>query len=245
MTISHHLVRRGAAAALLGGCAALAFGGAQPAVPRYGVAVYSDLCIDPASGDIGGQRITVHRFAEGDSIVYEYTAGALSMPVLGGDVDINDRTGVLTFNVADQSQAERTIIGRFTDHGRTLTLQGGYCADASLPMRLARVSDFARKLPSCKACPPGQEVAPADTPAPSTVPAKKADDAADDSPTLEQQEMLLQAQPLKKYDVPPARPDARPATPENKPAQPDSKPVLPPATDGKPVAQPAQPPAQQ
>ena len=209
-------------AGLLGGAATLAFGAsknaasaaaaAASALPRYGVAVYADLCQDPRSGDMGGQRIVLHRFAEGDSVTYEYTAGALSWPVQASDVVIDDRTGVLNFNVPGDGQAERTVIGRFGNGGRTLTLQGGYCADASLPMTLSLLSqpgDFSRKLPACKACPPGQEMQGLpDAPAlqPSTM--HQPDRPDDNSPTLEQQEMLDQAQPLKKYDVP-APPPAR------------------------------------
>lgn len=180
------------AVCLLGTSLAMAGAPRGGAIPRYGVAVYSDLCLDADSGDIGGQRISLHRYADGDSLFYEYTAGALSQPVVASDIDIDDNRGVLTFNVAGQDGRERTVVGRFTERGRTLTLDGGYCADASMPMRLSRVSDFSRPLKNCKACPPGQESPVHDAAAPEPVvaappaPAASADD--DDGPTLEQQE---------------------------------------------------------
>lgn len=130
-------------------------------LPRHGVAVYSDLCLEKASGDIGGQRITLHRYAEGDTAIYEFTAGGLSMPVVASDTGIDDRTGVLTFTVTVADGDERTILGKFSRDGRALTLTGGYCGAAAYPMRLARVTDFSRPLRDCKPCP-----AQPDTPAP-------------------------------------------------------------------------------
>jgi hypothetical protein len=182
----------------------------QHGLPRYGVAVYSDLCIEQDSGDIGGQRISVHRFAEGDSVFYEFTAGALSWPVVASDVEINDGTGVLTFTVEGQDGQQRTVIGRFSTDGETLTLDGGYCADASMPMRLAKVRDFGRKLKSCRACPvaaPAQ-VAPAAEAPSIPVPAQEPDS---------------QDAPMEKNEAPMER---------NEPVQPTLPAPMPPASHG-------------
>jgi hypothetical protein len=172
-------------------CASMLATASVPAagLPRHGVAVYSDLCLEKASGDIGGQRITLHRFAEGDTAIYEFTAGGLSMPVVASDTSIDDKTGVLTFTVTVADGDERTILGKFSRDGRALTLTGGYCGAAAYPMRLSRVSDFSRPLRDCKPCP-----AQPDTPAPDT-PA----DAAPGAPDT--------AAPA----VPPALPPAAPA----------------------------------
>lgn len=167
--------RQGALAALLLGAASLAAAAVDHGgLPRHGVAVYSDLCLEKASGDIGGQRITLHRYAEGDTAIYEFTAGGLSMPVVASDTSIDDRTGVLTFTVTVADGDERTIIGRFARDGRSLTLTGGYCGAAAYPMRLARVTDFARPLRACRPCPevpaapaePAEPAAAPDAPAP-------------------------------------------------------------------------------
>ena len=186
---------RGVALALLLAAPASALA-ASAGLPRYGVAVYSDLCQEPETGDIGGQRITLHRYAEGDSVIYEFTAGGLSLPVVATDVLLDDKTGALTFNVQEvPNGAPRTVIGRFAQRGRTLTLAGGYCADGALPMRLAKVSDFGRALPSCKACPPAPQAEPPadDGAAPAAAPAPDDPQAA---PTLEQQEQKEQQQQL-------------------------------------------------
>jgi hypothetical protein len=138
-------------------------------LPRYGVAVYSDLCVERGSGDIGGQRISLHRYAEGDSLIYEFTAGGLSLPVVASDVSIDDQTGVLTFSVQVADKEERTIFGKFSADGEHLTLTGGYCGNAAYPMRLSKVSNFSRPPDACKACP--------ETPAPAPAPVEPVEPA--------------------------------------------------------------------
>jgi len=123
------------------------------ALPRYGMVVYSDLCIHPDSGEFGGQRITLQRFSEVDTVLYEYTAGGLSWPVVASDVNIDPRGRQLYFTVQPPDEDERTISGKLADGGNTLVLDGGYCGDAAVPMRLARVTDFGRKAGACRACP--------------------------------------------------------------------------------------------
>lgn len=143
--------------ALLASCAALAVSKpAQPAkagLPRYGMAVYSDLCVNAESGDFGGQRITVQRFAEVDTVIYEFTAGGLSWPLVASDVNIDPRGKLLYFTVQPADGDERTISGKLADNGDTLVLDGGYCGDPAVPTRLRKVSDFGRKMGVCKPCP--------------------------------------------------------------------------------------------
>ncbi len=125
---------------------------ASSGLPRYGVMVYSDLCVNQGSGEFGGQRITLQRFAEVDSVIYEYTAGGLSWPVVATEVNVDPRGKMMYFTVQEGEEA-RTISGKFSPDGETLTLDGGYCDDQSQPMVLAKVRDFARQAQACKACP--------------------------------------------------------------------------------------------
>jgi hypothetical protein len=156
-------------ALLTASCAALAAapskGGKQPAdkgIPRYGMAVYSDLCVQPG-GEFGGQRITLQRFAEVDTVIYEYTAGGLSWPVVANDVNVDPRGRQMYFTVQPPDEAERTLSGKFSADGETLTLDGGYCADESIPMKLDKVRDYGQKPKACRACPAGKN-APAEKP---------------------------------------------------------------------------------
>ena len=120
-------------------------------LPRYGVMVYSDLCVHGDSGEFGGQRVTLQRFAEADSVIYEYTAGGLSWPLVATDVNVDPRGRMMYFTV-QEGEEERTISGRFSPDGETLTLDGGYCDDHSQPMVLGKVRDFSRNAAACKAC---------------------------------------------------------------------------------------------
>jgi hypothetical protein len=145
-----------AGAILLASCAVLAAPKStrKPgALPRYGMLVYSDLCIHADSGEFGGQRITLQRFAEVDTVLYEYTAGGLSWPVVASDVNIDPRGQQLYFTVQPPDEDERTISGKLADGGRTLVLDGGYCGEESVPMRLPLVTDFGRQASACRACP--------------------------------------------------------------------------------------------
>lgn len=148
---------------LIASCAAVAAGGAKNrsgGLPRYGMAVYSDLCVNPQSGEFGGQRITLQRFAEVDTVIYEYTAGGLSWPIVASDVNVDPRGKMMYFTVQPAEGAERTISGKFSPDGATLTLDGGYCGDETVPMKLAKVTDFGRKAGACKPCPAGRAKPP-------------------------------------------------------------------------------------
>ncbi|SFM09699.1 hypothetical protein [Rugamonas rubra] len=145
---------------LLASCAAIAAPKAArrpaAALPRHGVVVFSDLCVSADSGEFGGQRITLQRYAEVDTVVYEYTAGGLSWPLVAGEVTVDPRGRQFYFTVQLPEGEERTVNGRLSADGRALVLDGGYCADQSVPMRLARVADFGRKAGPCHRCPPGK-----------------------------------------------------------------------------------------
>jgi flagellar basal body rod protein FlgG len=93
------------------------------------------------------------RFAEVDTVVYEFTAGSLSWPVLATDVNIDPPMGALYFTVQTADGEQRTISGKLSGDRQSLTLAGGYCANAAVPIKLARVTDFGRSLKACTPCP--------------------------------------------------------------------------------------------
>lgn len=134
-------------------------------LPRYGMMVFSDLCINAESGEYGGQRITLQRFNEVDTVLYEYTAGGISWPVVASDVNIDPRGQLMYFTVQPPEQDERTISGKIVDGGKTLLLDGGYCGDETRPMRLPLVTDFGRKAGACRVCPAPKEEKKQEAPA--------------------------------------------------------------------------------
>lgn len=159
-------VRHGAFLALLVSCAAMSAPKAtnKPAggLPRHGMAVYSDLCVNRATGEFGGQRVTVQRFAEVDTVIYEYTAGGLSWPLVAADVQIGPHGEKLVFTV-QMEEEERTLSGTFADQGNIFVLGGGHCGQPDAPSRLTKVTDFGQVPPPCKPCP--AKAAPASPPA--------------------------------------------------------------------------------
>lgn len=141
-------------AALLLACSFSLSASAAPGA-RHGVFVYSDLCVNPANGEGGGQRVSLLRFAEVDTVVYEFTAGSLSWPVLASDVNIDPQMAALYFTVQTADGEQRIISGKLSRDRQSLTLAGGYCANAAVPITLARVNDFGQSLKACKPCPAG------------------------------------------------------------------------------------------
>jgi hypothetical protein len=150
-TIRYRPSRSHWAALLLAGSVSLTASAAPTA--RHGVFVYSDLCVNPDNGEGGGQRISLLRFAEVDTVLYEFTAGSLSWPVLATDVNIDPPMGALYFTVQTADGEQRTISGKLSRDRQSMTLAGGYCANAAVPIKLARVTDFSRRLTACTPCP--------------------------------------------------------------------------------------------
>lgn len=131
---------------------------AAPAVAanaqRYGVMVYSNLCVEAESGDTGGNRITLSRFTEGDHLVYEYSEGALEGPVLAESVKIDAQHRQISFTVRPPNQPAETIEGVFSADGKVLTLRGDWCGNPHATKKLSLVADFSRPLKECPPCPP-------------------------------------------------------------------------------------------
>ena len=113
-------------------------------LPRYGALVYSNLCVEPQSGDIGGTRITLLRFADGDKVIYEYTEGAVNWPLFAQRGQVDSKTGAIGFKVQTGSET-LSFEGKFTDAALTGAF-GGKSESISLP----RVADLRRPMPNCK-----------------------------------------------------------------------------------------------
>jgi hypothetical protein len=113
-------------------------------MPRYGVFVYSDLCIEPESGDVAGNRVALLRYPEGNQLVFEYTEGPLMAPLFAHVLTMDSATGALTFDVREDSQTV-TFRGTVTDDALVGTI-----SDRPKPVRLPRVRDFGRKQVECR-----------------------------------------------------------------------------------------------
>jgi hypothetical protein len=118
-------------------------GAIAKAPPRYGALVYSNLCVEPQSGDIGGTRITLLRLGDGDRVIYEYTEGAVAWPLFVARAKVDSRAGTISFEVRPEADT-LTFEGKFTDS----ILVGAFSAKAE-PVRLPRIADLSRPMPKC------------------------------------------------------------------------------------------------
>jgi len=114
-------------------------------LPRYGVFVYSNLCIEPQSGDEAGNRVSLLRYSDVDKLIFEYTEGALMMPLFADKMTMDSTTGALTFEVRED-QMTVTFRGTVTDDALVGTITTGNRPES---VRLPRVRDFGRKPAEC------------------------------------------------------------------------------------------------
>jgi hypothetical protein len=141
MSASHN-VRLSAGVVLLAAVLSSAASGRD--MPRYGVFVYSDLCVEPESGDVAGNRVALLRYPEGNQLIFEYTEGPLMAPLFADKITIDSAAGALTFDVREDSQTV-TFRGTVTDDALVGTI-----SDRPKPVRLSRVRDSGRKQAECR-----------------------------------------------------------------------------------------------
>jgi hypothetical protein len=135
-------LKRSAALACLGLWAATATSPAEakaPPLPRYGVMVFSNLCVDRRGGDYGGERLTLIRRPEGDALVYEYGNGPLSAPVAADNLNVKGDT--LTASALNDDQVV-FLVAKLGADGAVLTGRGN-------DRRLQRVTGYDGKIPAC------------------------------------------------------------------------------------------------
>lgn len=128
-------------AVLLAGAAS----GANAALPRYGVFDYGKLCTSKESGDIDGYRIIVIREPEGDYVVFEEAAGALSLPL--ADVPVIDaHTSKISFQLYSKNPNAEPMRfeGQMSAEALVGTLQwrGGAAGKTDLSLPRANHADM-------------------------------------------------------------------------------------------------------
>lgn len=120
-------------------------------LPRYGMFVYSNLCVSPMSGDVGGDRILLRRFADGDTLFYEYTDGS-THAVVARALALDASMATLRFEIDIEGVPTSSVSGKFSRDGRHLALRGlPFSGDSSAALVL--VTDFAAPLKQCKPLP--------------------------------------------------------------------------------------------
>jgi hypothetical protein len=122
-------------------------------LPRYGVFVYSDECVQTnQSGELGGDRIILQRFPAGDMVIYQYGNGPAEGPFLAAKVKIDDKRSSIRFDVTDEwgngpgdgAWGPETIEGTLSAKYLLVSLHGG-----AEKRRLPRVLGFPKPFPAC------------------------------------------------------------------------------------------------
>ncbi len=113
------------------------------APPRYGALVYSNLCVEPQSGDIGGTGITLLRLSDGDRVIYESTDGAVMWPIFAARAKADSRAGAISFELRPEADT-LTFAGKFTE-----TVPTGAFGGNAESVRLPRIINISRPLPNC------------------------------------------------------------------------------------------------
>jgi len=117
-------------------------------MPRHGIFVYSNFCISKMSGDLYGNRITLRRQFDGDSLIYEYTDGSTHI-VVADNLVLDEKSDTLSFEVHVQGGSNTIVSGKFIDDGRSLNVRG-MLFDEGATFSLKRVVNFGAPLPDCK-----------------------------------------------------------------------------------------------
>jgi hypothetical protein len=105
-------------------------------LPRYGVFVFSNECVDNSKnggGDVEGDRITLLRFPSGDMVIYEYGNGGAMGPILAQSVKLGEKDSSIKFKVRDEwgsgptvdGQGIESIEGKLSAGNLVVTLHGG------------------------------------------------------------------------------------------------------------------------
>ena len=118
------------------------------ATPKYGIFVYSNFCISAMSGDLYGNRITFSKLIDANTLIYEYTDGA-THAVLAESLKFDLNSGKVTFEVHAEGNLKTTVLGRFSDDGSRLTVQGMLFNEEE-KVTLKLISDFASPIQKCK-----------------------------------------------------------------------------------------------
>ena len=106
---------------------------------------FSDLCREPQSDDIAGRQVTLERGANGWTVAYSATEGAVDRPTSAERVRYDPRTGRLSFEVFTWERLG--FVGRVA--GGALRGETRDDAGRRTPVRLREVTT-AQPYPACR-----------------------------------------------------------------------------------------------
>jgi len=136
--------RKNCIALLLSICSGLAV---SKDIPHYGIFVYSNFCISQESGDLYGNRITLRRLTDGDSLIYEYDDGS-TKSVVAENLVVNQNSRKITFDIHAEGNLVATISGQLSKDGQKLAVHGLLFDEAST-VNLKLVKDLSAAIHQC------------------------------------------------------------------------------------------------
>jgi len=117
-------------------------------MPRYGIFVYSNFCSSAMSGDLYGNRITLRRLIDGDTLIYEYTDGSTHV-VVADHLALDPKSGKLSFEIHADGDLNTIVSGKLSSDGDSLTVKG-MLFDEEATFTLKLISDFSLPIQRCK-----------------------------------------------------------------------------------------------
>lgn len=135
---------------LAGAVLLLSWDGSQAAEQGVrGVAVYSDICVHPESGDLLGDRVVVMRFVDGDYVLFQTAEGVIAAPqVAKATVDL--RGGDIRFSVLEAEKVIANFKGKMTSSTLTGSFDNGWKNRFGEKMlKLPKINDQLRTFPAC------------------------------------------------------------------------------------------------
>lgn len=121
---------------------------AEKEIPhQYGVFVYSNFCRSEMSGDLYGNRITILKVIDGDTVVFEYTDGS-THAVIANNLSFEEMTGKISFEVRVDKDLHSIIVGNFSADRENLRITGAPF-DEDLNFDLKKIHDFKAPYPFC------------------------------------------------------------------------------------------------
>jgi len=109
--------------------------------------VYSNFCISQESGDLYGNRITLRRLTDGDSLIYEYDDGS-TKSVVAENLVVNQNSRKITFDIYAEGNLAATISGQLSKDGKKLAVHG-LLFDEESTVNLKLVKDLSAAIHQC------------------------------------------------------------------------------------------------
>jgi len=140
--------RSGWLAAFAAGVVSSAFTSVSAQVPGETLAIYSNICFSPESGDIGGQRIILFRAGSGPSasadvyVLFQAAEGELQRPLFEKAAVNGDQ---IRAEIHFPNLGTQTFVGRVTP----TSIEGSYLNGNGRRLVLPRQPEAENRFPPC------------------------------------------------------------------------------------------------